>query len=96
MHSRTLPPGLRHRQRLADAHRSAICRIVAMRLELSLVPLYEGAPSITDIPMYTRTHGYELFHLVPRLRDERDGRLLQAEGFFVQSAFTTSNAARLP
>jgi len=67
-----------------------------MRLELSPVPLYEGARSITDIPMYTRTHGYELFHLAPGLRDERDGRLLQAEGFFVQSAFTASNAARLP
>jgi FkbM family methyltransferase len=71
-------------------------RIVAMQLELSLVPLYEGAPSMADVLMYTQTHGYELFHLVPGLLDERDGRLLQADGFFVQSAFTASNVARLP
>ena len=73
-----------------------ICRSVAIRPELSLVLLYEGAPAITDTRMYTRTHGYELLHLVAGLRDERDGRLLQAEGFVVQSAFITSNAPRLP
>jgi hypothetical protein len=72
-----------------------ICRSVAMRPELSLVSLYEGAPSITDTRMYTRTHGYELCHLGAELRDERDGQLLQAEGFVVQS-FITPNAPRLP
>jgi len=59
-------------------------RIVAMQLELSLIPLYAGAPAMVDMLKYLQAHGYELFQLVPALYDARDGRLLQAEGFFLR------------
>jgi FkbM family methyltransferase len=59
-------------------------RISLLQLELSLVPLYEGAPVMTDIIAYLGSHGFDLFQLIPAFRDERDGRLLQVEGFFVR------------
>jgi FkbM family methyltransferase len=59
-------------------------RIGAIQLELSLVALYEGAPVMTDMILYLEERGFELFQIAPGFRDERDGRLLQAEGFFVQ------------
>ena len=71
-------------------------RISAMQLELSLIPLYEGAPVMTDVLRYLESHGYELFQLVPGLRDERNGRLLQAEGFFLHRAATAHGIRHAP
>jgi FkbM family methyltransferase len=65
-------------------------RIGAMQLELSLIPLYEGAPSLVDVVAHAQALGYELFQLVPTFRDDRNGRLLQAEGFFVRSTLHAS------
>jgi len=60
-------------------------RTVAIQLELSLVPLYEGAPSFTDMIAFVQSLGYELFGLVPGFQDEGTGRLLQVDGFFVRA-----------
>lgn len=65
-------------------------RISAVQLELSLVPLYAGAPVMTDMIRYLDDSGFELFQLVPGFRDDRDGRLLQAEGFFVQRSILST------
>jgi FkbM family methyltransferase len=65
-------------------------RIVAMQLELSLIPLYEGAPAMTEVLQHVQSRGFELFQLVPALRDERSGRLMQAEGFFVRGSTQSS------
>jgi len=59
-------------------------RITAIQLELSLIPIYAGAPAMVEMLQYLLTCGYELFQFVPGLRDERDGRLLQGEGFFLR------------
>jgi hypothetical protein len=61
-------------------------RISAMQLELSLIPIYSGAPAMVEVLQHMHTCGYELFQFVPGLRDERDGRLLQGEGFFLRRA----------
>ena len=61
-----------------------------MQLELSLIPLYAGAPAMAEMLQYLQSVGYELFQLVPALRDERDGRLMQAEGFFLRSSALAS------
>jgi FkbM family methyltransferase len=61
-----------------------LSRISAVQLELSLVPLYQGAPAMTDLIHYLDERGFDLFQLVPGFLDDRDGRLLQAGGFFVR------------
>ena len=57
----------------------------AIQLELSLVPLYEGAPTFVEMIAYVESKGFELFSIVSGFRDKRIGRLLQADGFFVRS-----------
>lgn len=59
-------------------------RIAAIQLELSLVPLYEGAPSLEEAMHYVETLGFELFSIVPGFKDKRSGRLLQMDGMFLR------------
>jgi len=61
-------------------------RTAAIQLELSLVPLYDGAPSFVELTGYVQQLGYELFSIVPGFRDRQSGRLLQIDGFFVRAA----------
>jgi FkbM family methyltransferase len=59
--------------------------LTAIQLEMSLTPLYVGAPGFTEMIDYMSELGFELFSIVPGLRNHRTGRLLQADGFFVRS-----------
>jgi FkbM family methyltransferase len=59
--------------------------IAAMQVEMSLVTLYEGAPRLVEMIALIEELGYELFSIVPGLRNLQSGRLLQADGFFVRS-----------
>jgi len=59
-------------------------RVAALQLELSLIPVYEGAPTLTAVASLVEDLGFELFHLLPGLVDDQRGRLLQADGFFVR------------
>ena len=59
-------------------------RICAIQVELSLVPLYEGAATFTEMISFIQDLGYELFSIVPGFRDAQSGRLLQVDGFFVR------------
>jgi FkbM family methyltransferase len=61
-----------------------LSRTVALQLELSLVPMYHGAPTFVEMVSFAEASGYELFSIVPGFRDGRSGRLLQVDGFFVR------------
>jgi FkbM family methyltransferase len=61
-----------------------LTRVTALQLELSLTPLYAGAPTLSAMVSGVEALGFELFNLVPGFRDHRSGRLLQADGFFVR------------
>jgi FkbM family methyltransferase len=61
-------------------------RVAALQVELSLVPLYEGAPTLADMVVFVERLGFELFNLAPGFKEKRSGRLLQADGFFVRQA----------
>jgi FkbM family methyltransferase len=61
-------------------------RTAGIQVELSLTPLYEGAPRFTDMISFLKLCGFDLFNILPGFRDERTGRLLQVDGFFVRSA----------
>jgi len=52
--------------------------------ELSVVPLYEGAPLIADMLDALATAGFRLAALEPILRDWRTGEHLQFDGTFVR------------
>jgi FkbM family methyltransferase len=59
-------------------------RVAAVQLELSLTPLYEGGPTFLAMVAFMASAGFELFGIVPEFTDERSGRLLQVDGFFVR------------
>jgi FkbM family methyltransferase len=58
---------------------------VALQLELSLVPLYDQAPTFLEMMEFMTLKGFELFGFVPGFRDQQTGRLLQIDGFFVRA-----------
>lgn len=59
-------------------------RIVAIQIEMSLVPLYEGAPVFLDALSYMESLGFELFSLVCGFKNKETGRLLQVDGVFLR------------
>lgn len=65
---------------------SLMARIAVLQLELSLTPLYENAPTFSEMVSFTEGLGYELFSLVPGFQDGRTGRLFQVDGFFLRRA----------
>jgi FkbM family methyltransferase len=61
-----------------------LSRVVAIQLEISLVPLYEGAPTVVHILSAMGDLGYHLFQVIPGFRDVATGQLLQLDGIFVR------------
>jgi FkbM family methyltransferase len=59
-------------------------RVDCMQLELSLVGLYEGAPTFLEMVSYMHAIGFELFNIVPVFKDKRTGRVLQVDGYFIR------------
>jgi len=68
-------------------------RTVAIQVELSLAPLYEGAPTFIEMVAYLQSREFEVFNFAPAFRDKRTGRVLQLDGFFVRSTLTHPMAA---
>ena len=61
-----------------------ISRIDAMELELSLAPLYEDAPQITEMMLYMERLGFSLVSFEPVFFDPVSGFVLQGDGIFVR------------
>jgi FkbM family methyltransferase len=55
-----------------------------LQVELSLAPLYEGAPTFVEMIEFLQSAGFEPFGMVPVFRDGGTGRLLQVDGFFTR------------
>ena len=68
---------------LAGATR-ILTRIGIVEAELSVVPLYEGQPLLTDTLRALEEAGFGLVALEPILRDWRTGEHLQFDGVFVR------------
>jgi FkbM family methyltransferase len=56
-----------------------------LQIELSLAPLYEGAPTFIEMMQYVQAAGFEPFGMIPVFRDAGSGRLLQVDGFFTRA-----------
>ncbi len=59
--------------------------VSAMQLELSVVPLYQGAPSLRRILELCEGLGFYLHGLIPGFYEEKSGRLLQMDGLFLRN-----------
>jgi FkbM family methyltransferase len=59
--------------------------VSAMQLELSLVPLYQGAPSLRRILELCERLDFQLHGLIPGFYEEKSGRLLQMDGLFLRN-----------
>lgn len=59
-------------------------RVTAMQLEMSLTPLYQGAPSFREMLDLCESLGFHLHGLIPGFYEEKSGRLLQVDGLFLR------------
>lgn len=59
--------------------------VSAMQLELSVVPLYHGAPSLRRILELCEGLGFQLHGLIPGFYEEKSGGLLQMDGLFLRN-----------
>ncbi len=70
-----------------EALRGALKSLPSIKLiqaELSFTQLYEGGPLFDEVIGFLKEHAYEVFAIVPGFRDDRSGRMLQADGIFVK------------
>jgi FkbM family methyltransferase len=68
---------------LRGAERS-LPSLIGVQCELSLVPLYAGAPSYREVLEFLDAAGFRLAGFEPALFDPETGELLQADGIFVR------------
>lgn len=68
---------------LRGAERS-LPRIAGVQAELSLVPLYEGAPSWTEVIGYLQERGFQPERLEPAFEDAETGQILQVDAVFMR------------
>ncbi len=61
-----------------------LSRVVAIQMEISLIPLYQGAPTFIHLVSAMRDFGFELFQVIPGFRNVATGQLLQLDGIFVR------------
>ena len=59
-------------------------RVWGLLAELSVVPLYDGAPRYTDALAYYESLGFALLHLSVVKHNERDGTVMEYDGLFVR------------
>ena len=61
-------------------------RLEGLQLEMSLVPLYEGSPTLTDLLLMVAQWGFVPHALLPGFTDLASGRMLQVDGLFIRDA----------
>jgi FkbM family methyltransferase len=62
-----------------------LSRALALQLEMSLVPLYEGEILFQQMCSEMYRLGFDLWDLEPSFRDPATGRLLQVDGIFTRT-----------
>lgn len=59
-------------------------RIVALQLELSIHPIYDGQPSFVEMLNYVRSRGFLIAGMQPGWNDPNTGELLEFDGLFIR------------
>ena len=57
-------------------------RFIGVQVELSIEPLYSGAPTLLELMAYLDVRGLVLMSVEPGFSEETSGRLLQFDGIF--------------
>lgn len=65
---------------------------IAIQLEMSLLPLYEGETLMPQMCTKLTAKGFELSDLEPSFRNPATGRLLQVDGIFTRPSFNRQPA----
>jgi len=78
---------------LTGAHET-LDRVIALQLELSLVPLYGEQSLFLEITDQLRSLGYDLFAIVPGFVDPRTGQTLQIDGVFTRYEGSNTGSGR--
>jgi FkbM family methyltransferase len=73
-----------HEQKVIQGAMRSLPRIMAIQLELSMQPLYEGAQPWRDAIESMQQLGYTLMLLTPGFRNHATGEMMQADGVFVR------------
>lgn len=60
-------------------------RIAGAELEVSFVPLYDGQHSFLAVAEWMRTHGFDVWGIIPGFADNSTGQVLQADVVFFRS-----------
>lgn len=61
--------------------------VIAMQVEMSLAPLYEGAPTLRRMLELCEGLGFRLHGLIPGFYDEASAKLLQVDGLFLRNGW---------
>ncbi len=61
-----------------------LSRVVAIQMEISLIPLYQEAPTFIQIVTAMGDLGFHLFQIIPGFRNVVTGQMLQLDGIFVR------------
>jgi FkbM family methyltransferase len=64
----------------------SLSSIKLVQVELSLVSTYEGAPLYGEVIDFLEEYGFELYTIIPGFMDGKTGRLLQADGVFLNKS----------
>lgn len=64
--------------------------LTGIQLEMSLTPLYEGSPTISDLLQLMERWQFKPYALLPAFTDPESGRMLQVDGLFFREPSTAS------
>jgi FkbM family methyltransferase len=67
-----------------------LAHTLAVQLEMSLLPLYEGEALMPQMHAAMTAKGFDLWDLEPSFRDPSTGRLLQMDAIFIRSSIDPS------
>ena len=62
----------------------SLSRIKLIQSELSFVNLYQNGPRYDEVAGFLKQQGFDMFTIIPGFRDDKTGRLLQADGLFIR------------
>jgi FkbM family methyltransferase len=74
-----------HEHEVLAGAANCLDQITIIQMELSIVPLYEGAQTWQKAIESMRQLGYKLMLLTPGFRDHTTGEMMQADGVFVRN-----------
>jgi FkbM family methyltransferase len=66
---------------------SLLPKIKLIQSELSFLQLYEGGPLYDEVFSFMKKNNFEIYTLMPGFRDPDSGRMLQADGIFINTKF---------